>query len=274
MAKKRVDTGRGRKTGVVKTAGSVKSARKSASNRVFYLLIAVVAVGAITALTYASTRQRGGTVTSPIDTTLPKVNSQGYVMGSPGAPLEVVEFGDFECPQCGRFTTLTEPDVRAHLINTGQIRYRFIDFPLDMHRNTWNASRAAACADQQGKFWEAHDALFDNQDKWNSEATSNPDKVIKPLLEPLVPDKAKFDKCVDDKATQAKIQAHWQIAMARQVQATPTFEFGDKKVEGFVTYDQFKELVDEQLAKSGKGAPSVGGDTAKKGVVLPVKPGA
>lgn len=271
MAKKRVDAGRGRKAGVVKTAGSVKSAKKSGSNRVLFLALGVVAIVAISALTYASTRQRAGLTASPIDTTLPKVNSQGYVVGSASAPVEVVEFGDFECPQCGRFTTLTEPDVRTRLINTGQIRYRFIDFPLDMHRNTWNASRAAACADQQGKFWEAHDALFDNQDRWNSEATSNPDKVIKPLLEPLVPDKSKFDKCVDDKETQAKVQAHWQIAMSRQIQATPTFEFGTKRVEGFVTYDQFKALVDSAIAKSGKAAP-VGADSAK-GVTLPAKPG-
>src|SRR6185437_8971592 len=148
-APKRADPGRGRHPGVVKAAK-----KSSASNRAFYLVIAVIAVVGIAALTYAASHPANGAAASPIDTTLPPVQSQGYVMGSPSAPIEVTEFGDFECPQCGRFATLTEPDVRARLVNTGQIRFRYIDFPLDIHKNTWNASCAAACADQQGKFWQ------------------------------------------------------------------------------------------------------------------------
>ena len=49
---------------------------------------------------------------------------------------------------------------------------RYMDYPLPMHKNTWDASLAAACANEQGKFWEMHDLIFQNQDKWNGEATS------------------------------------------------------------------------------------------------------
>ena len=62
-----------------------------------------------------------------------------------------------------------------------------------MHSNTWNASRAAACADEQGKFWEMHDAHLRRQDQWNGEATSNPNKILKQIGEQLVADKAKFN---------------------------------------------------------------------------------
>src|SRR5207244_1727448 len=116
MAPKRVDAGRGRNAGVVKKAG------KAGPNRAFYILIVAVAVGGIAALTYATTKSNAAGTTSPIDTTLPPVQSEGYVMGSPTAPLEVIEFGDFECPVCSSFATLTEPDVRTRLVNTGQIR--------------------------------------------------------------------------------------------------------------------------------------------------------
>jgi len=262
MANKRVETGRGRKPGVVKA-----SKKTSTSNRAFYLIIAAIAIGGIAALTYASTKSNEIVNASPVDTTLPAVKSEGYVMGSPTAPLEVIEFGDFECPQCGRFATLTEPDVRKNLVNAGKIRLRYIDFPLPMHPHTWNASRAAACADAQGKFWEMHDALFANQDRWDGAATNNPDKVLKQLGDQIVPDKSKFEQCVDSKEMQAKVQAHWKLAEARHVNGTPTFVIGDQQIGQSLTYDQFKQLVDSAIAKSGKTAPPASGDTAKSTTV-------
>ncbi len=253
MANKRVEAGRGRKPGVVKSA-------KKPANRAFYLIIAVIAVVGIGALGWLSSRPKQ-TRTIAYDSTLPKVESQGYVIGSPSAPVEVTEFGDFECPQCGRFATLTEPDVRSRLVQTGQIRWRYIDFPLEMHRNTWNASIAAACADEQGKFWEMHDAIFAAQDQWDGQATSNPDKVLKQIGEPLVPDKAKFDACIDNQSTKPKVQAHWKLANDRKLPGTPTFIIGDQQISEFLTYDQLKKIVDEQAAKNKTAAPV--GDSAK-----------
>jgi protein-disulfide isomerase len=268
MANKRVDTGRGRKAGVVKS-----SKQSSTANRSFYIIIGVIAVAGITALTYASTRPKGADVASRIDTTLPPVQSSGYVTGSPSAPLEVTEFGDFECPQCGRFATLTEPDIRTRLVSPGIIRYRYIDYPLPMHANTWNASRAAACADEQGKFWEMHDAIFANQDRWDGEATSNPDKVLKQVGAQIPGINAsQLDQCIDTKKTQAKIQAHYKLAMDRRIGGTPSFIFGGKETEGFLSYDEFKKMTDDALAAL-KGAPAAAGDSAKRGALVPKKSG-
>ena len=262
MANKRVDAP-GRKSGVVKS-----SKKTSASNRAFYLLAGGMAVLGVVALTYTSTRAKGVAAASPVDTTLPPVQSEGYVMGSPTAKIEVVEFGDFECPQCGRYATLTEFDVRKRLVDPGLVRIRYIDYPLPMHPNTWNASRAAACADEQGKFWEMHDAIYSNQDRWDGTATSSPDKVLKQVAAQIPGIKTdQFDQCVDTKKTQAKVQAHLKLAEARQIGATPTFIFGgDKQYPGFLTYDQFKMFVDSAIAKAATTppAPAVGGDTAKK----------
>lgn len=266
MANKRVETGRGRKPGVV------KSSKQSTSNRAFYVIIGAIAVIGITALTYVSTRPKGAALASRIDTTLPPVQSSGYVIGDASARLEVTEFGDFECPQCGRFATLTEPDIRTRLVNTGTIRYRFIDYPLPMHANTWNASRAAACADEQGKFWEMHDAIFASQDRWDGQATSDPDKVLKQVGAQIPGIKAdQLNQCIDTRKTQAKVQAHYKLATARKVSGTPTFIFGDKEVAAFVTYDEFKKMTDDALAGLKPGASSPGGDTGTKGVTLPVK---
>jgi protein-disulfide isomerase len=155
------------------------------------------------------------------------------------------------------------------------IRVRYIDYPLPMHGNTWNASRAAACADEQGKFWEMHDAIYANQDRWDTQATSKPDKILKQIGAAIPGMKAdQFNDCVDTKKMQAKIQAHLKLAEARHVGGTPTFVFGaDKQLDGFLTYDQFKQYVTDAVAKSGKPMPGVG-DTAQKSAPLtPTKKG-
>lgn len=264
MEKKRVDAGRGRKSGVVKT-----TKKSPATNNAFYLIIAVIAVAGIAALTYVSTRKTNVATASPIDTTLPKVESNGYVIGSATAPVEVTEFGDFECPACGTFTLLTEPEIRKRFIDAGQVRWRFIDFPLSMHKNTWNASRAAACADEQGKFWAYHDMLYSRQDQWNGEATSDPDKFMKQYARQMGLNSSQFDQCVDTKKYQAKIQAHELLGEKRKIGQTPTFLVGTQQIEGAVPYDGFAKTITEELAKAG-AKPGVGGDTSKG---VPVKPG-
>jgi len=233
------------------------------STRIFYLALAVVAVAGIGALSWMAKRPAARDA-SPFDSTLPKVQSNGYVIGSPSAPIEVIEFGDFECPQCARFASLTEPDVRSRLVDKGVVRFRFIDFPLSMHRNTWQASRAAACADEQGKFWQMHDALFQAQDQWNGEATSSPNDVFKSLAKQTGLNQRQFDQCVDTKKTQAKVQAHEELAIQQHINATPSFIIGGKIQEGAVTYDEFKSLVDAALAKSGSPMATPA-DSSKRG---------
>ena len=241
MAKQRVDGGRGRRPGVV------NSAKRGGPGRGFWLALGVVAVLGLGALGYVASRPK--VTARTVDPNLPQMKAEGYLIGSPSAPLEVIEFGDFECPGCGQFATVTEPDIRTNLVNTGKIRFRFMDFPLPMHKNTWDASLAAACANDQGKFWQMHDALFQNQDRWNGEVTGKPRPVMHDLAQGLGLDMAKYDACMESEQHRAQIQANLEEGERRQVNSTPTFVIGTRMVPGALYYDQFKQLVDEELAK-------------------------
>jgi protein-disulfide isomerase len=236
----------------------VTDAKRGGPGRGFWLLLGLIVVLGLGALGYLTSRPK---VTSTrIDPNLPKLKAEGYLLGSPAAPLEVIEFADFECPGCGQYATVTEPDVRTTLVNTGKIRVRYIDFPLPMHKNTWDASLAAACANEQGKFWEMHDQLFANQDKWNGEATSRPRGVIEDLAKGVGLDMAKYNACLDSDSQRAKVQSHLEEAERRGVNQTPTFVIGDKMYPGALPYDAFKKLVDDALAKLPASA-----DTSAKG---------
>jgi protein-disulfide isomerase len=208
----------------------------------FYVLLGIVVVG-FGAFIASQMGKKDAPVTM-IDPNIQLPKAEGYVLGNPAAPLQVLEFADFECPACGQFATITEPDVRKRLVETGKISIRFLDYPLSIHRNTWPASHAAACANEQGKFWEMHDALFENQDRWNGQATSRPKGVFSELGKAIGLDMAKWESCYDAQKYRLNIAANLKEGEQRLVTQTPSFVIGDKLIPGSLSFDSFKSYVD------------------------------
>ena len=267
MAKDRVDARRGRRANVVKKAAAP-------SKTPLYAVLVVVGLVGIGALAYVASRPKNAATT--VDpATIVAGEPQGYLLGNPNAPVQVIEFADFECPACGQFATLAEPDIRKRLVEPGTISYRFYDYPLPMHKNTWMASNAAACADEQGKFWEMHDQLFNAQDQWNGQATSRPKSKFQDYAKAIGLDADKWEACYDARKYEPRIKANEQMATKRGASQTPTFVIGNKMIGGAISYDRFKALVDSALvlakADTGKAMPS--GDTARSATVPAKGPG-
>ena len=254
-AQRGAERGRGRRPELV------KAARRGGPPRAFWIAMGLVIVVGLGALAWSASRPKAQV--TRLDPSLPAMKAEGYVMGSPTAPVEVVEFADFECPACGQYATITEPDVRTNLVNTGKIRIRYIDFPLPMHKNTWDASLAAACANDQGKFWEMHDALFASQDRWGGEATGRPRGVIADLAKALGLNMPVYEKCMDLETHRPKIEAHRAEAERRQIQSTPTFVFNGTVVPSALPYDEFKKYVDKAAAAVPAAAGPVAAPPAK-----------
>ena len=261
MADKGVDGGRGRRSGVV-------SKRRGNSSQRFYVVVALVVVaGAILIVRAArAPHQRANVTVAPITA----ATAEGYLMGNANAPVQIMEFADFECPACGNFSVITEPDVRTRIVNSGLASYRFFDYPLPMHKNTMAASNAAACAADQGKFWEMHDELFRNQPEWNGEATDNPKKIFQGYVKALGMNADTWEKCFDEQTHQPRILANQAEGARRKVQSTPTFVIGTRMIPGAMSYDVFKAYVDSATKEAPAAAPaaaSAKSDTtaAKKG---------
>ncbi|MEO9255305.1 MAG: thioredoxin domain-containing protein [Tepidiformaceae bacterium] len=91
--------------------------------------------------------------------------SDAEIEGDPGAKVIVAEFSDFQCPFCKRWTDATLPHLRTTLGK--DVALAFLNFPIpQLHPNAGNASVAAVCAGEQGKFWQMHDLLFEKQTEW------------------------------------------------------------------------------------------------------------
>ena len=195
---------------------------------------------------------------------------QPHTLGNPKAPVVIEEFADFECPSCGRFATITEPDVRKRIVEAGLAYYKYYDFPLPMHKNTQAASMAAACAEEQGKFWEMHDQLFTGQDQWGlgpneSEMTDNPKPVFLGFAKAIGLNTDQWEQCFDSKKYQSRIDANAGEAVRRNVEETPTFYVNGTRKSGPLSYDDMKKLVDA----GAKQGPPTAADSAMNNIVKP-----
>jgi protein-disulfide isomerase len=226
----------------------------------YVLLLVLVAVGGA-GIWYAIDNNRQEPITLPAGAQLPP--AKGYLMGDSTLPITILEYADFECPGCGQFATLTEPDIKARIVNAGLANFRFVDFPMpDLHPNAMIAHLAAACANDQGKFWEMHDMIFAGQYDWNTQATREPRRVLDTYAEKLGLDMTAYDQCVSSRKHLAQIEANRQSGTARGVGGTPTIIIGDK-VYGGLNYDAIKRIVDSLRTAMPAGAAPAADSTRR-----------
>jgi protein-disulfide isomerase len=197
---------------------------------------------------------RSGASARAVDVQATPAQAEGYLLGNPNAPVQIMEFADYECPHCGEFATITEPDVRKRIVEAGLASYRFFDFPLPGFRNSLPASNAAACADDQGKFWEMHDRLFHSQPEWSSQVTNNPKKIFLRYAKDIGLDTDAWGKCYDEQRHLPRILANRQEGIRRNVQSTPTFVIGSKMIAGAIPFDMLKAYVDSAAAQFAQQA--------------------
>jgi protein-disulfide isomerase len=215
----------------------------------FYGALAVVALAGAALIGYLATREKPRPAVTTVDPNLAR-EAEGFLLGDSTAPVQILEFADYECPACAQYATITEPDVRTRLVETGRASVRYFDFPLDQHRNTVPASNAAACAAEQGKFWEMHDKLFAGQTEWNTQATSNPKRVFARYAQEIGLNDSQWEQCFDSQKHSRRIQANKAEGERRQVRSTPTFIIGSRMIPGALPYDMLKALVDSAATQA------------------------
>ncbi len=175
------------------------------------------------------------------------------VKGNPDAPVTVVEFSDFQCPFCSRFFEQTLPLIEENYIDTGKIKFVYKDLPLDsLHPNARSAHIAAECADEEGKFWEYHDVLFQKQAEWQRLASSDLDITLSQFAVDLGMQAASFESCMESQDIADEVNQDTLEAARYGATGTPTFFIGNEK-DGFIKlvgaqpYAAFQRAIDEQL---------------------------
>jgi protein-disulfide isomerase len=170
-----------------------------------------------------------------------EVEPKGPSRGPNNAPVTVVEFSDFQCPFCGREYPVIERLMKEY---EGKVRLVFRNYPLDFHPFAHKAAESAACAGDQGKFWELHNKMFENQQKLAVDD-------LKGYAKGLGIDEAKFASCLDSGAKKGAVDEDQKAGTEAGVNGTPAFFINGIFVNGALPYDQIKQTVDRELKKKG-----------------------
>ncbi|HKQ98671.1 MAG TPA: thioredoxin domain-containing protein [Candidatus Polarisedimenticolia bacterium] len=160
--------------------------------------------------------------------------------GPASAPVTIVEFSDFQCPYCSRAETVVDEVMKKY---EGKIRLVYRDYPLSFHPNAETAAMASECADEQGKYWEMHKAMFGNQSKLAAadlvETAGN-----------VGMDKDKFKGCLDSGKFRTEVQKDFQDGQKAGVSGTPTFFINGVMIVGARDVNSFSEIIDRELNRS------------------------
>ena len=164
--------------------------------------------------------KQGGRAKGPSKPTTAKISIKGkQVMGAEDAPVTVVEFADYQCPFCLRFTKTTFPLLKTKYIDTGKVRWVALNLPLPFHKDARKAAQAAHCAGEQDKFWEMRELLFRNPQKLNTEN-------LPAHAETLSLDMTAFNECLQSDRHLAEIDKDAKDANAVRLTGTPSFIIG------------------------------------------------
>lgn len=211
----------------------------------FYTLMGIVGVAGLAAIGYLALGRRSN-VSIPVNATILEADTagfRGYLLGSESAPLEITEYADYQCPACQQFETLQFSQVKRQLIDTGRLRWRYRDFPLDqIHANARVAAHSAACADDQGKYWEQHRAIYEGQSDWAESRSAA--SILEGYAKGLGMDVAAYNACMASAKYAGRIQASHDEAVKVGVGSTPTYLINGRLYPGMMNSDALKRLVD------------------------------
>lgn len=161
--------------------------------------------------------------------------------GDDDAPVTLIEFSDFQCPFCGRFYSQTLDQIQEQYVDTGKVKFVYKHFPLDsIHPQATPAALAAECANEQGKFWEYHDLIFDNQQALG-------DASYKQWAAQLSLDEGQFNECYDSQKYLEDVQSDLQQGSSAGIRGTPGFLLNGQLISGAQPFSVFQQAIEAAL---------------------------
>lgn len=163
--------------------------------------------------------------------------------GRANAPVTVYEMADFQCSACRDFALTTLPVIERDYIQTGKVRWVFVNFPLSrIHKNALAAAQVAMCAARQDRFWVIHDALYQKQPQWAGLDLAWPALIA--LADSAGVGHDSLVSCLNARATVDAIAKDAQGSVRAGANATPTFYIEGGLAEGAIPAADFSRILD------------------------------
>lgn len=172
------------------------------------------------------------------------------ILGNKDAKVEVVEFSDFQCPFCKSLYDEALVQIKKDYVDTGKIKFSYRHYPLEsIHPNAKKAAEASECANEQGKFWEFHDQLFENQADWESLSSADAVNKFSEYAGTVGIDGATLAECVNSGRMAKQVEDDLADGTKAGVDGTPATFINGMMISGAAPYDDFKKEIEKQLAK-------------------------
>jgi len=166
------------------------------------------------------------------------VGSADHVQGDENSPVTLVEYGDYQCPYCGAAYPIVKR-IQKHF--GSRLRFVFRNFPLiEMHTDAEFAAETAEFASSQGKFWEAHDMLYENQKRLGGELYSELAKQLK-----LAP--ADIRSALEKREFAPRVRADFSSGVRSGVNGTPTFFINGQRHDDSYEYDVLVAAIEAAM---------------------------
>jgi protein-disulfide isomerase len=173
------------------------------------------------------------------------IKNAAAVKGAEDVKVTIVEFSEYQCPFCKRYVDQTYSQILSEYGD--KIRYIFRDYPLPFHPNAQKTSEAARCAGDQGKYWEYHDKLFEEQEEW-TEGTEVIE-LLEGYAQELGLNKSKFSSCLTNGEKEKAVKDDLALGQKVGVSGTPSFFINGTMLVGAQPFEAFQALIDEELNK-------------------------
>lgn len=169
------------------------------------------------------------------------------IKGNKNAKVQIVEFGDFRCPFCDKFFKETELQLIKDYVDSGKALFAFRHFQF-LGPASIVAGNAAECANEQGKFWQFHDYLYQNQPDESDTSLYTTEKLTG-VAQGLGINTDQFKSCLDSKKYDKNVSDDLAAGQKAGVTGTPTVYINGIQVVGAQAYSAFKTIIDQQLSK-------------------------
>jgi protein-disulfide isomerase len=216
-----------------------------------WIIFGVIVVAFLGGLIYFSSKNKidvSNVNTNAISTANPNNgNIADHVFGKADSKVILVEYGDYQCPGCGSAYPLVKKLTEKY---KGQLAFVFRNFPIaSKHPNARAAASAAEAAGLQGKFWEMHDLLYDNQASWENLNSTDRGPFFVDYAKQLGLDEAKFKKDMESANVSQKINYDQAVGKEAGADATPTFILNGKKfsTDDWSTEQKFEDLLKKEM---------------------------
>jgi protein-disulfide isomerase len=165
--------------------------------------------------------------------------------GADDAPVVVVEYADFQCPYCQQFAVGAGQQLKDDYADQGQVRFVFRHFAFIGDESTW-AAEASECANEQDRFWDYHDKLFEEQAGENQGAYSRDN--LKRFAAELGLDSERFDECLDSGQYRSQVRDEFREAQRRRINSTPSILVNGQLIQNGSNYQVLQAAVEAALS--------------------------